>query len=96
VPVSGSTRVLGCLKTPPAFLEAVPSAWTVTRGVPVGRGLYGCWVPSVHPPAAFLLQGGLRAGKAKCKVLKENYPDLSGAKHYPAYLGPTLGNGPSI
>ena len=29
---SSSIRVLGCLETPPAFLEAVPSAWTVTRG----------------------------------------------------------------
>ena len=27
-----SIRVLGCLETPSAFLEAVPSAWTVTRG----------------------------------------------------------------
>ena len=24
--------MLGCLETPPAFLKAVPSAWTVTRG----------------------------------------------------------------
>ena len=30
---SASIRVLGCLETPSAFLEAVPSAWTVTRGV---------------------------------------------------------------
>ena len=30
---SPSIRVLGCLETPSAFLEAVPSAWTVTRGV---------------------------------------------------------------
>ena len=29
---SGSIWVLGCLETPPAFLEAVPSAWTVTHG----------------------------------------------------------------
>ena len=30
---SASIRVLGCLETPSAFLEAVPSAWTVTQGV---------------------------------------------------------------
>ena len=30
---SPSIRVLGCLETPSAFLEAVPSARTVTRGV---------------------------------------------------------------
>ena len=29
---SASIRVLVCLETPSAFLEAVPSAWTVTRG----------------------------------------------------------------
>ena len=32
-PAWGSGMLLGCLETPPAFLEAVPSAWTVTRGV---------------------------------------------------------------
>ena len=30
----------GCLETPPAFLEAVPSAWTVTR-LPV---IWGCLI----------------------------------------------------
>ena len=32
VPTTRGLYVLGCLETPTAFLEAVPNAWTVTRG----------------------------------------------------------------
>ena len=45
---SPSIRVLGCLETPSAFLEAVPSAWTVTQGVVVA--LRASTVTSSVPP----------------------------------------------
>ena len=50
--------MLGCLETPTAFLEAVPNAWTVTRGCLQLGGAYnsgsirmlGC----LETPTAFL------------------------------------------
>jgi hypothetical protein len=51
--VWGSGMLLGCLETPPAFLEAVASAWTVTRGVVTVTS-------SVSPPAHIYCRGSSR------------------------------------
>ena len=42
-----SILVPGCLDTPTAFLEAVPNAWTVTRGC-LQLGVYTCWGASIR------------------------------------------------
>ena len=57
-PVGGSGMLLGCLEKPPAFLEAVPSAWTVTRG----RLLLGVYTDAGVPRNA----SGVSRGSAKC------------------------------
>ena len=49
---SATIRVLGCLETPPAFLEAVPIAWTVNRGE-IDALRTSTVTSSVPPPARF-------------------------------------------
>ena len=55
-PAWGSGMLLGGLEAPPAFLEAVPSAWTVTRGFALRRSEVPV-TSSVPPPAAFYCRG---------------------------------------
>ena len=81
---SAFIRVLGCLETPPAFLEAVPSAWTVTWGV-VDALRVSTVTGSVPPPFLRVraLMGLWSWGRAQrsAKWEKENYRYLSRAKH---------------
>jgi hypothetical protein len=53
-----SIRVVGCLETPTAFLEALPNAWAVTRGC-LQLGVY---TGARMPRNAY----GFCRGSAKC------------------------------
>jgi hypothetical protein len=58
----GYIRVLGCLKSLPAFFEAVSSAWTVTQEVRC-RSLVKCLLPLI---LIFWALMGLELRSAKC------------------------------
>ena len=82
---SVSIRVLGCLETPSAFLEAVPSAWTVTPGVVVALRA-STVTSSVSGPVSRVPPTGplgpkVRVGERSAKWEKENYQALPRAKH---------------
>ena len=83
--------LLGCLETPPAFLEAVPSAWIVTRGVV--DALRASTATSSVPPPLLHVTPVKPMGEwgAKWEV-KENYRPLPTPTAY--HLGSLGLNGP--
>jgi hypothetical protein len=65
--------------------------WTVTRGVPVGRGLYGCWGAKCASSRRIFIAGGFARWESEVQSVKRELSGPFWCKTLSGIFGPHFG-----